>query len=188
MAGSNIRAFYVSASGVTIKNLTIKNVNYEGFGGAIYFRTSGTVTNCSFTDNNASLQGGAIYFTSNSNVVNCNFINNHAKGDGGAIICEQALDVKNCLFDSNQVKGLVFQQCCGGAIRAVSISVDGSRFINNCAEDYGGAIYAKNVTLTNIPSYFIGNVAEDNKGGAIYTDTITNPVSNIAPPSSLALA
>ena len=46
MAGSNIRAFYVSASGVTIKNLTIKNANYNGDGGAIYFSSSGTVTNC----------------------------------------------------------------------------------------------------------------------------------------------
>ena len=49
-------------------------------------------------------------------------------------------------------------------------------YINNCAEDYGGAIYAEKVTLTNNPSYFIGNIAEDNQGGAIYTDKITNAV------------
>ena len=29
MAGSDIHAFYVSASGVTIKNMTIKNVNFN---------------------------------------------------------------------------------------------------------------------------------------------------------------
>ena len=46
MAGSTIRAFYVSADGVTIKNLTIKNANYDGSGGAIYFSSSGTVINC----------------------------------------------------------------------------------------------------------------------------------------------
>ena len=51
MDGSNIRAFRVSASGVTIKNLTIKNANYDGDGGAIYFSSSGTVENCNFTDN-----------------------------------------------------------------------------------------------------------------------------------------
>ena len=45
MAGSNIRAFTVTASGVTIKNLTIKNANYGGNGGAIYFSNSGTVIN-----------------------------------------------------------------------------------------------------------------------------------------------
>ena len=58
MTGSNIRAFYISASGVTIKNLTIINANYDGDGGAIYFSnsaTSGTVTNCNFADNSASV-------------------------------------------------------------------------------------------------------------------------------------
>ncbi len=56
MTGSNIRAFYVNASGVTIKNLTIINANYEGDGGAIYFSgsaTSGTVSNCNFINNGA---------------------------------------------------------------------------------------------------------------------------------------
>ena len=49
MAGSNIRPFYVTASGVTFQNLTIKNANYNGDGGAIYFTSSassGTVKNC----------------------------------------------------------------------------------------------------------------------------------------------
>ena len=46
MTGSNIRTFYVSASGVTIKNLTIINTNYNGNGGAIYFDSTGTVSNC----------------------------------------------------------------------------------------------------------------------------------------------
>ena len=46
MNGSTIRAFSISGSGVTIKNLTIKNANYNGDGGAIYFTSSGTVTNC----------------------------------------------------------------------------------------------------------------------------------------------
>ena len=67
MTGSNIRAFTVSASGVTIKNLTIINANYDGFGGAIYFSnsaTSGTVSNCNFINNTASQWGGAIRFSS----------------------------------------------------------------------------------------------------------------------------
>ncbi|WP_296849283.1 hypothetical protein, partial [uncultured Methanobrevibacter sp.] len=34
MAGSTIRAFNVYGSGITIKNLTIKNANYNGDGGA----------------------------------------------------------------------------------------------------------------------------------------------------------
>ena len=53
MAGSAIQAFKVSASDVTIKNLSIKNANYDGKGGAIFFDQAGTVTDCNFTDNKA---------------------------------------------------------------------------------------------------------------------------------------
>ena len=169
MAGSYVRAFYVSGSGVIIKNLTIKNSKYKfNRGGAIYFNYPGTVTNCNFTDNDV-FNGGAIWFSNTGNVTNCNFINNHAYADGGAIYCSDMLNIKNCLFDSNQVKGSKFQ-CYGGAIRAKSTMVDNSTFINNCAEDYGGAIYADSLTFANTPCYFIGNVAKDNQGGAIYAD------------------
>ena len=58
MAGSNIRAFYVTVSDVTINNLTIKNANYDGSGGAISMY-SGTVSNCNFTNNTAAGWGGA---------------------------------------------------------------------------------------------------------------------------------
>ncbi|MBR5504162.1 MAG: Ig-like domain repeat protein [Methanobrevibacter sp.] len=60
MAGSNIRAFCVNASNVTIKNLTIKNANFDGDGGAIYFSGLGTVENCNFINNSAS-NGGAVF-------------------------------------------------------------------------------------------------------------------------------
>ena len=48
MFGSSIQTFNVTASGVTFKNLTIKNANYNGDGGAIYFSSSGTIENCNF--------------------------------------------------------------------------------------------------------------------------------------------
>ena len=77
MAGSTIQAFNVSASGVTFKNLTIKNVNYGGGGGAIYFdyNSSGSVTNCNFTNNQATgdySYGGTIYFNGTGDVTNSN--------------------------------------------------------------------------------------------------------------------
>ena len=87
MTESTIRAFTVSASGVTIKNLTIKNANYNGDGGAIYFSSSGTVSNCNFTNNTATSQGGAIRFSSTGTVSNCNFTNNTAGSNGGASGC-----------------------------------------------------------------------------------------------------
>ena len=57
MTGSTIRAFDVIGNGVTIKNLTIKNVNFWENGGAIKFAgDSGTVINCNFINNTAKLE------------------------------------------------------------------------------------------------------------------------------------
>ena len=88
MAGSTIQAFTVKASGVSIKNLTIKNAKYEDSGGTIYlnYGSSCTVENCNFINNTAN-KGGAIYvaYGSEGSVENCNFINNTAFRDGGAI-------------------------------------------------------------------------------------------------------
>ena len=85
MAGSTIRAFDVISDGVTIKNLTIKNVNFWENGGAIKFAGySGAVINCNFINNTAK-NGGAIYIEHTGNVENCNFTDNHAVQEGGAI-------------------------------------------------------------------------------------------------------
>ncbi len=71
MKGSTIQAFDVTASGVTIKNLTIKNANWrvmvEQFTSKI------------LQDYSAMLQliagdGGAIYFKNTGNVIDCNFM------------------------------------------------------------------------------------------------------------------
>ena len=63
MAGSDIRAFYVTSCDVTIKNLTIKNANFKGDGGAIYNNQGAlTLIGCTFTNNTATTEkGGAIY-------------------------------------------------------------------------------------------------------------------------------
>ena len=101
MMGSTIPAFNVVGSGVTIKNLTIKNANINGNEGAIYFSNSGTVENCNFTNNTAKNQGGAIRFSSTGTVKNCNFVDNKATGDygrGGAVYFYGNGDVTNCNF------------------------------------------------------------------------------------------
>ena len=211
MTGINMHTFWVNTNGVEFKNLTIKNTDFAGFGGAImftssysgtvtncnfinhignggtrggavYFGHSGTVINCNFTNNKAGHIGGAVYFGHSGTVINCNFTNNNAIRKGGAIYCEEELNIKNCLFDSNQATGKIldnlieFQQYCGGAVYAGSVIIDSSRFSNNYAEDYGGAIYAEKVTLTDNASYFVDNAVEEDDGGAIYTNIITNDV------------
>ena len=176
MNGPTIRAFYISASGVTIKNLTIINANYDRDGGAIYFSssaTSGTVSNCNFTNNTASY-GGAVCFSNNGEVANCNFINNTANSYGGAVFFSSNGTVTNCNFTANTATD-------GGAIYFDIVfdsdskgNVTNCNFINNIAS-YGGAVhFFSNGTVTNCN--FTNNSASVS-GGAVYfykSSTVTN--------------
>ena len=160
MNGSTIRAFTVYALGVTIKNLTIKNANYNGDGGAIYFSnlaTSGTVTNCNFTNNKATGDGGAVYFYNTGTVSNCNFAGNNA-AFGGAVYFYNTGTVSNCNFTNNKAS------VDGGAINMGSGTVSNCNFTNNTAGDWGGAINMDSGTVSNCN--FTGNNAT--RGSSIY--------------------
>ena len=161
MANSGHGAFSVTTSGVTIKNLTIKNANFEGNGGAIYFMYSGIVINCNFTNNTATVYGGAVYFQDEGNVTNCNFTDNNARIYGGAVYFQKGGNVTNCNFTDNTASGT------GGAVYFQNEgNVTNCNFIDNNARIYGGAVYFQkggNVTNCN----FTDNTASGT-GGAVY--------------------
>ena len=147
MSGSDMRAFQVNASGITIKNLTIKNAKYvinakypDDDGGALYFTKSGTLTYCNFINNTVRSDGGAIYFDKDTTgtLSYCNFINNTANlSHGGAVSFGNNGFVTNCTF------------------------------VNNVADDWGGAIkFGENATLRNCKFY----CCSASRGGAIYLD------------------
>ena len=191
MAGSNIRAFYVTVSAVIINNITIKNANYGGSGGAIYFSTSGIVTNCNFTGNTATggyCHGGAVYFRSTGTVTNCNFADNTASSDGGAVYFRTTGTVTNCNLVNNSARtdgGAIWMDSgtvinCnftnnsanedGGAIRISSGTVINCNFTNNTADEWGGAIRISSGTVINCN--FTNNRAT-NDGGAIWISLAT---------------
>ena len=172
MAGSsNVRVFSVMYE-TTFKNLTIKNVNYNGYGGAILFERLGTVEDCNFI-NNTAYAGSAIYFEDSryqGTVKNCNFVDNKetAANKGGAIYSMVSVDITNCTFTNNSAS-------CGGAIYSMGSRVDitNCTFTNNKATAVvgcGGAIYSmgNDVDITNCT--FTNNKAtgESGCGGAIY--------------------
>ena len=186
MAGSpSMRAFEVTASGVTIKNLTIKNTNYTGDGGAIYFSNSGTVTNCNFTNNSASVYGGAISmnsgtvsncnFTNNTassggavyfevgTVINCNFTDNTASVFGGAIMGSG--NVTNCNFTNNKAFG-------GGAIMG-SGNVTNCNFINNSASESGGVVLMSSGSVENC-NFTNNNVSGNGSAIMMVSGNVTN--------------
>ncbi|WP_296862458.1 right-handed parallel beta-helix repeat-containing protein, partial [uncultured Methanobrevibacter sp.] len=174
MAKSGHRAFYITTAGVTIKNLTIKNANYKGNGGAIRFSQSGTVENCNFINNTANEDGGAVFFWDEGNVRNCNFTNNKAAGNfscGGAVYFRGDCNVTNCNFANNKATN-------GGAVYFYDdCNVTNCNFTNNEAVgNWGGAVYFEDGSkVTNCS--FTGNKAVI--GSAIYfykflpTDTLT---------------
>ena len=173
MANSGHRAFSVTTDGVTIKNLTIKNANFNGNGGAIYFSSSGTVENCNFTNNHAEYDGGAIRMSSGS-VTNCNFTGNKATGSnswGGAILFAGKGSVTNCNFINNTATNGN-----GGAIYfyyGSTGTVTNCNFTNNSAR-YGGAIYFEYGSTGNVTNCnFSGNTA-DGDGGAVYFNNYGN--------------
>ena len=188
MAESTIRAFDVSASGVTIKNLTIKNVYYRGTGGAIYFSQYGTVTNCNFTGNKATgdyaiyMDSGSVEncnfvnnaagvcFRSNGNVSNCNFTDNSAFGRGGAIIFEGEGTVTKCNFINN----IATNGYAGAVCFFKNGEVINCNFVNNSASDDGGAVWIVSGNVENCN--FVNNSAVMG-GGAVSFDnsgTVTN--------------
>ena len=132
MLGADNTAFYVIASGVTIKNLTIKNLKHF-HNGAISFESPGNVINCNFVNNTAiSYDGGALWMHS-GNVINCTFTNNSAN-KGGALYIEWGGNVTNCNFvDNYAVSGL------GGAANLNMVNVTNCNFTNNRSPDDGGA-------------------------------------------------
>lgn len=176
MAGSTFHAFEVSASDVTIKNLTIKNGYIKGNGGAIYFSaSSGTVIDCTFIGNEAATglggDGGAVYFSFDGEVRNCNFANNTAWYRGGAVCFGNMGAVRNCNFTNNNASNG------GGVYVCNESSVVDSNFINNTAYFYGGAIifpsyyapgYVRNCNFINNTAVFDGGAI------SVYYGTIRN--------------
>lgn len=187
------RIFYVTASGVVLKNLVLKagdaddnnggavycgaydNCEIEGciigyceaeYGGATYYCD---VSNSAFFFNSAN-RGGAMY---GGNVYNTGFGNNTASDRGGAIYLRDGCTVDHCEFENNTADD-------GGAVYSCADYnvVSYSTFNNNYASDDGGAIYNNNEYgsgLQVIHCDFEFNEASDD-GGAIYSDSDADTV------------
>ncbi len=152
-AKGQAKIFHVQSANTVIENLTLKNANHNKYGGAIYFSSPGTVTNCTFTDNTARY-GGAIYFNRPGTVTNCTFTDNNASYNGGAVYFLDTGNVTNCTFTDNTASN-------GGAVY-----FDGTGTVINCNftgnnATFGSAIffnsYGYAYTISN--SIFLNNLA-----------------------------
>src|SRR5262249_18238764 len=169
------------AFAVDISGLTFAHGMTDGYGGAIYGGSCGslTVTDCTFVGNTTTGEGGAVNVAANRLVVNnCTFTGNSADSDGGAILSTGFMSVTNSTFTGNS-SGF------GGAIAnefdptylspPISVpTVTGCTFSGNTAL-FGGAIFsdifvysvATRALLQVTNSTFLENSAKV-RGGAIY--------------------
>ncbi len=159
------RIFDVTKSVLVFNNVTLKNGNASGNGGAIRGVNSTFVFNiCDFINNTASGNGGAIYADKLvGNNLTSLFINNTAGGNGGAIYADT---IKECTvageFVGNEAKN-------GGAIYTNSLteSTFVGLFSDNTALDFGGVLYLESDMSDIIfNGTFINNSA--NYGGVAY--------------------
>ena len=136
---------------VTFTNCTFENNQAGGNGGVIFVNNDVTVTNSKFIDNQANACGGSIRINGGYlSVENSVFKNNRATQHGGAIYSLTESTIKNTSFENNLAQD--FYDCGGGAIYTANAETDiiDSEFINNRAENYGGAIYSDgDLTITN---------------------------------------
>ena len=180
------RVFLVNADNVCIKNLNFINSKTTGLAGGVisWWGNNGTLANCNFEHNSASSGGGAVLWKGNDGCIeNCNFINNDAKygpavsltsgesfdphqihiqvvnSEGGALYLQgYNIIVNKCNF-SNNVALLN-----GGAICVHwygNATISNSRFKNNSASDYSGAIHLDGNNATIIGCEFENNHQKD---------------------------
>ena len=149
--------FLIFADNVVLNNITFRNAKDSENGGAIYIYNNRTSMKTTFN--------------------NCTFINNSAGGAGGAIYTTSQLEINGCTFSKNSADsgGAIFAYHALGSIDAVNIT--NSKFTDNTATKYGGAVFLNSHTINGGfsnkvgRSYITNTTFSTNKadeGGAIH--------------------
>ena len=201
---NSARIFYISANGVTLKNINFVNANGGGqSGGAVFIRgESCTIDNCNFASNIVSYYGGAVYGdAAKTTIKNSNFTSNSASASGGAVYFTDK--ATSSIFSNNKIinnnaqtngAGIAWlsnagtvtnneftnnKASSGSAIFWVSNNgkITGNKFTNNTATATGAALLIRGDKTTLDNNKFTSNTATD-IGGAIYWDAAQGTITN----------
>ena len=161
--GGNHRVFRLTAAGIILDGLTIRDGTYAGqssdnhSGGGVHMSVAATIRNCIFRENKVAgnaLKGGAIHMTAGL-VENCEFYGNEAHSQGGAINLSGNSVVRNCIMTGNTSGNT------GGG--AVFLTGSGT-LVENClivGNNAGGTVVVS-------ANGSFGRFRYDNRGGGIY--------------------
>lgn len=144
------------------------------YGGAI--SSSGDINiESSLFNGNTSDSGGAVYSMGQASINNSYFTNNEGTGDVGAVYSSGSLDISSSLFYNNS--GVT-----GGALGVFSIPGEGYTVIKDSVfafnkAAYGGAIFSWG-DLAIIDTSFVNNTAEDSGGAISNSDGLNIIASN----------
>ena len=166
--GGVLHAFYLST--VVINNSSFYHNNASYFGGVVYanYICNITVYNSSFSYNNVNADGGVIFAYDNNTITvdGSKLDHNVAHGNGGAVYASHLSHIifrNGCTHSRNLAKeggGVIFT-------RDNAPFLDfGSTFVSNKADLNGGSICINDGDITLQGSKFMGNSAE-NFGGAL---------------------
>ena len=166
---------------VKMEGGTVYNCTTDMDGGCAYVEngtfemTGGRIYGCKTIDSADNCHGGAIYVASTGiyatvRLSDCKIDNCYSEDKGGGIFTESgSLTCDNVIFSGNRCRDH------GGAICIwdnTEFTAHGCYFINNYAEDDGGAVYVDDCAGNHIPTLFESCIFRNNEagvdGGAMY--------------------
>ena len=165
-AGLNSRVLEVSASTVSINNLSFTGGNSASFGGGIRATGSSTINlSNSVVSANSAYYGGGISADTASAVSLINSTvsgNSAAKYGGGILVLDSSLNLSDSTVSGNSA----FYY--GGGVYALqtSLSLSNSTISGNLA-DYGGGIFVFNSSTNLVNSTVSLNLADYSGGGIL---------------------
>lgn len=133
--------------------------NFSDEGGGLWTWSSAVITETLFISNTAYSYGGGLS-ASVVQITQGRFENNYSGYEGGALAAWSNLVLEDTMFLSN----IAVAGSGGGASSWGNMSVSGGSFVNNSAL-HGGGLYASD-DLTIEGTVFLNNTAEQNGGGA----------------------
>ncbi|MEP7356157.1 MAG: hypothetical protein ABI847_02830, partial [Anaerolineales bacterium] len=164
-AGGMLAAGDLALTGTTF---TSNSSGVEG--GGVYAVSAVTLTNGLFQTNlcrTGNCQGGGFFGNGSLLLTGTRFLSNTAPGGGGGAATVGPAALTNGLFQNNSCSA---SSCWGGGLLGGSIvSLTGTQFLNNTAQQRGGGAYSNNA-LAVAGGAFRGNqcAAADCEGGGLY--------------------